>query len=107
MASSKRLGGKPDGDRIRLRIGLRATNKEDSPNNQSFMSARNAEGRIECERRISMRQYAGALAFLMILLVRAVIASCAKAYHEETERYVLVATNIELPYWQAAQVASL
>src|SRR5258708_15717650 len=54
-----------------------------------------------------MRKYAGALAFLMILLVAAVIASCAKPYHEETERYVFVATNIELPYWQEAQAGFL
>ncbi len=54
-----------------------------------------------------MKKYAGALAFLMILLVAAVIASCAKPYHEETERYVFVATNIELPYWQEAQAGFL
>src|SRR5258707_7348693 len=65
------------------------------------------KARTECERRISMKKYAGALAFLMILLVAAVIASCAKPYHEETERYVFVATNIELPYWQEAQAGFL
>src|SRR5229473_3835561 len=65
------------------------------------------KARTECERRISMKKYAGALAFLMILLVAAVIVSCAKPYHEETERYVFVATNIDLPYWQEAQAGFL
>src|SRR5258707_4737475 len=54
-----------------------------------------------------MRKHAGALASLMILLVAAVIVSCAKPYHEETERYVFVATNIDLPYWQEAQAGFL
>ncbi len=54
-----------------------------------------------------MRKHAGALASLMILLVAAVIVSCAKPYHEETERYVFVAANIDLPYWQEAQAGFL
>jgi ribose transport system substrate-binding protein len=36
--------------------------------------------------------------FLATLLV-----SCQKSFHEETERYVFVAANINLPYWQEAQ----
>src|SRR5277367_5835712 len=35
------------------------------------------------------------------------IAACAKPYHEENERYVFVATNINLPYWQEARVGFL
>ncbi len=35
------------------------------------------------------------------------LASCAKPYHEENERYVFVATNINLPYWQEAQAGFL
>jgi ribose transport system substrate-binding protein len=31
------------------------------------------------------------------------IAACAQPYHEENERYIFVATNINLPYWQEAQ----
>src|SRR5258706_16106445 len=54
-----------------------------------------------------MRKHAGALASLMILLVAAVIVSCAKPYHEETERYVFVATNINLPYWKEAEAGFL
>src|SRR5207245_8479341 len=30
-----------------------------------------------------------------------------KPYHEETERYYFVATNINLPYWQEAQAGFL
>src|SRR5205809_1005194 len=54
-----------------------------------------------------MRKHAGVLATFVILLVAAVIGSCAKPYHEETERYVFVATNIDLPYWQEAQAGFL
>jgi ribose transport system substrate-binding protein len=30
------------------------------------------------------------------------LSGCEKPYHQENERYVLVATNIDLPYWQEA-----
>jgi len=50
-----------------------------------------------------MRKHAGALASFLILLVAAVIGSCARPYHEETEKYYFVATNVNLPYWQEAQ----
>src|SRR5229473_1640197 len=64
----KTVRGEPDGARIPLRIGLRANNEEDPPNSQSVLSARNAEGRTEWERRISMRKHAVALASFLILL---------------------------------------
>ncbi|HVM75076.1 MAG TPA: substrate-binding domain-containing protein [Candidatus Saccharimonadales bacterium] len=35
------------------------------------------------------------------------IGSCAKPYHTQNERYVFVATNIDLPYWQLAQAGFL
>jgi ribose transport system substrate-binding protein len=50
-----------------------------------------------------MRKHAGVLASFLLLLVAAVIVSCATPYHQETERYYFVATNINLPYWQEAQ----
>jgi len=31
------------------------------------------------------------------------LSSCQKPLHEETERYIFVAANISLPYWQEAQ----
>jgi ribose transport system substrate-binding protein len=42
--------------------------------------------------------------FTMWLLVFAVaaLAGCAQSYHEKEERYVLIAANINLPYWQEA-----
>jgi ribose transport system substrate-binding protein len=35
------------------------------------------------------------------------IGACAKPYHEENERYVFVATNINLPYWKEAEAGFL
>ena len=35
------------------------------------------------------------------------IGACAQPYHEENERYVFVATNINLPYWQEAEAGFL
>ena len=32
-----------------------------------------------------------------------VMAACAPEYHEKEERYVFVASNVNLPYWQEAQ----
>lgn len=40
---------------------------------------------------------------LAILLATAVLASCQKPYHQETERYFMIAANITLPYWQEAK----
>src|SRR6202162_6542865 len=31
-----------------------------------------------------------------------VFAGCQESYHEKEERYVLVAANVNLPYWQEA-----
>ena len=41
---------------------------------------------------------------LAVCLASALLASCQKAFHQENERYVFVAANIALPYWQEAQV---
>src|SRR6202166_3221419 len=45
----------------------------------------------------------GPIAIGLILMGAMLVVSCAKPYHEENERYVFVATNINLPYWQEAQ----
>ena len=78
-----------------------------------------AAGEIECERRIPMRRKVrrhvgrhfrkqrAALVAVFIFAGAALIASCAKPYHEETERYVFVATNINLPYWKEAEAGFL
>ena len=54
-----------------------------------------------------MRRHGITLVSVFIFVVAGVIASCATPYHEENERYVFVATNINLPYWQEAQAGFL
>jgi ribose transport system substrate-binding protein len=54
-----------------------------------------------------MRRQGATLVAVLILGGAALIGSCAKPYHEEYERYVLVATNINLPYWQNAEAGFL
>lgn len=44
-----------------------------------------------------------ALVFSLVVGVALGTASCQKPYHDEKERYVLVAANIKLPYWQEAE----
>src|ERR1700747_3225822 len=64
-------------------------------------------GQTECERRSSMRRHGPRLVSLFIFVGAALIVSCSKPYHENNERYVFVATNINLPYWQEAQAGVL
>src|SRR5436853_418449 len=64
-------------------------------------------GETECERSIPMRRQGAKLVAVTIFAGAALIASCAKPYHEETERYVFLATNINLPYWREAQAGFL
>lgn len=47
------------------------------------------------------------LVSVLILAGFALIAACAQSYHDKSERYVFVATNINLPYWQQAQAGFL
>lgn len=54
-----------------------------------------------------MRRHAARLVFVFIFVAAVLIVSCAKPYHNITERYVFVATNISLPYWQEAQAGFL
>ena len=54
-----------------------------------------------------MWRHGGRLSFVVFLCGIALLGSCAKRYHQENERYVLVATNIRLPYWQEAQAGFL
>ena len=41
--------------------------------------------------------------YLAVLVAVATLGSCQKSYHEDTERYVFVAANVKLPYWERAQ----
>jgi ribose transport system substrate-binding protein len=54
-----------------------------------------------------MRRYGATLIWFFIFVGAAPIAGCGQPYHEENERYVFVATNINLPYWQEAQAGFL
>ena len=54
-----------------------------------------------------MRRHRATLVSVLVFVGAALIASCAKPYHEETERYVFVATNIDLPYWREANAGFL
>jgi ribose transport system substrate-binding protein len=54
-----------------------------------------------------MRRHGATLVSLFIFVGAVLIAACGKPYHEENERYVFVATNIKLPYWQEAQAGFL
>src|ERR1700757_895736 len=47
------------------------------------------------------------LLFALIFVAAALLAACATPYHQDSERYVFVATNINLPYWQEAQAGFL
>src|SRR2546427_815674 len=57
--------------------------------------------------RSHVRRHGAKLVAIFIFAGAALIASCAKPYHEETERYVFVATNINLPYWKEAEAGFL
>jgi ribose transport system substrate-binding protein len=48
----------------------------------------------------AMRKHPLALLSVSAFALAALIAACAKPYHEDTEHYVFIATNINLPYWQ-------
>ena len=54
-----------------------------------------------------MRRRRTTLTSVLIFGGAVLIGACAKPYHEEHERYVFVATNISLPYWQQAQAGFL
>jgi ribose transport system substrate-binding protein len=45
----------------------------------------------------------GTASALGLLAVVVLAGSCQKSPHEDTERYVFVANNVNLPYWQEAQ----
>lgn len=37
-----------------------------------------------------------------VAAIALMVCACTKPYHEETEKYVLIAANVDLPYWQEA-----
>lgn len=54
-----------------------------------------------------MKGQGATLVSVVLLCGAALIGSCTKPYHEENERYVFVATNTSLPYWQTAEAGFL
>jgi ribose transport system substrate-binding protein len=42
------------------------------------------------------------LTMWLLVFATAALAGCQESYHEKEERYVLIAANINLPYWQEA-----
>src|SRR5206468_2888001 len=82
--------------------------KRGSGKSQAFRGASEHSRRPpRWERRIPMKRHGATLALVLILGGSALIVSCTKPYHEENERYVFVATNINLSYWQNAEAGFL
>jgi ribose transport system substrate-binding protein len=54
-----------------------------------------------------MRRQATTMTCAFVFVGVSLVASCAKPYHEKNERYIFVATNINLPYWQEARAGFL
>jgi len=50
-----------------------------------------------------MKQTTWKLLSIALLLSVGIFSSCQKPFHEETERYIFVAANTSLPYWQEAK----
>ncbi len=42
------------------------------------------------------------LTMWLLIFATAALAGCQESYHEKEERFVLIAANINLPYWQEA-----
>ncbi|MGH9449690.1 MAG: substrate-binding domain-containing protein [Terriglobia bacterium] len=49
-----------------------------------------------------MKRGLGLTAFALSIAFTVFLTSCAKSYHQPNEHFVLVASNINLPYWQEA-----
>ncbi len=54
-----------------------------------------------------MRKHGTTLVSVFVFVGAVLMAGCATPYHEENERYVFVATNINLPYWKEAEAGFL
>jgi len=50
-----------------------------------------------------MRKFREQAALCAVIVAALAIASCAKPYHDPNEKYIYIAANIKLPYWQEAQ----
>jgi ribose transport system substrate-binding protein len=50
-----------------------------------------------------MKQFTCRLLSIALLLGVGIFSSCQKPFHEETERFIFVAANTSLPYWQESK----
>lgn len=50
-----------------------------------------------------MKRLWSKLFYTALLLTLGILISCQKPFHQENERYIFVAANITLPYWQEAK----
>lgn len=50
-----------------------------------------------------MKQRIGVIALAGAVAAAFLAASCSKPYHQPNERYVMIASNINLPYWEEAE----
>lgn len=50
-----------------------------------------------------MRRHRTGIIGLLVFITVAIFAACQKPNHQESERYIFVAANISLPYWQEAK----
>jgi len=92
----------PCGARIRVQIGLREHDEEDPPTTRIPAMRIRSEGRMEGERRNSMRKHVTAWDFSDSPGGGGDWVVC-ETLPRGTEKYYFVATNINLPYWQEAQ----
>ena len=53
-----------------------------------------------------MNSFRLAISCCAICAVAIALASCGESYHQKEERYVLVTTNVNLPYWQEAEAGA-
>ena len=70
-------------------------------------STQSAATQLSCRRWLSLHGPVGtsfALPALALMFLAGSLAGCGpEPYHQQDERYVLIATNVALPYWQEAQ----
>src|SRR5438034_10133367 len=82
--------------------------KRGSGKSQAFRGASEHSRRPpRWERRIPMKRHGATLALDLILGGSALIVSCTKPYHEETDPSMLMTKKSNLAYWQKAKAGFL
>jgi ribose transport system substrate-binding protein len=78
-----------------------------APKQRNELPGRSYGQKAAGERRIAMSRHRPNFVAAFIFVGAILIVSCAEPYHEQNERYVFVATNINLPYWREAEAGFL